>query len=129
MARHRRPIVLVVDDDAAIRKLARVVLSEHGFTVLEASDGAQALEMLHARQSRIDLAILDLVMPNMGGLDVANRLDGTAHAPKILYISGMEHSVAVDSLERSAPKQMLRKPFSAEQLLSRVRAVMGGAGE
>jgi DNA-binding response OmpR family regulator len=129
MARHRRPIVLVVDDDAAIRKFLRVVLSEHGFTVLEASDGAQALEMLQPRLRRIDLAILDLVMPHMGGLDVANRLDGSADGPKILYISGMEHSVAVDSLERSAPGQILRKPFSSEQLLSRVRAVMSGAEE
>jgi two-component system cell cycle sensor histidine kinase/response regulator CckA len=126
MAPVARQTILIVDDDSAVRTFIGGVLRQQGFAILEAANGAEALAVLGSRAARVDLAILDLVMPKMGGLDLANRLGGSRNEPKILYISG-EHSVAMDSLARSAPHQLLTKPFSAQQLLRRVREMLDSA--
>jgi DNA-binding response OmpR family regulator len=114
----------VVEDDAAVRRLVRAMLRANGYQVLEASNGNQALALFRARGSNIDLAVIDIKMPGMCGLDLAGLLDPQRTVLPILYISGMARSVAVESIARSSPEQMLPKPFSEEQLLDRVRGLL-----
>ncbi len=116
--------ILVVEDEPAVRRMIRAVLQRAGFTVLEASNGSQALVVCRSYPAAIDLTVIDIVMPGMGGLDLASELDSMARPTKILYISGMDTSVAVTSLASSAPDLMLKKPFSPEELVERVNRLL-----
>src|SRR5262245_8059109 len=123
----RPATILVVEDEPAIRRMIRAVLQRAGFTVLEAANGSQALLVCRSHPAPIDLAVTYIVMPGMGGLDLASELDSMSCATKILYISGMETSVAVTSLTSSAPDLMLTKPFSPEELLERVHRLLASS--
>jgi two-component system, cell cycle sensor histidine kinase and response regulator CckA len=124
MPRSHRPTILVVEDDAAVRKLVRAILRGNGYQVVEAGNGQQALALFRAGAPSIALAIIDIKMPGICGLDLAAELN-TAQAPlPILYISGLARSVAVESLTHSAPERILQKPFSPEQLVERVRSLL-----
>lgn len=116
--------ILIVEDELPIRKLLRSILQRAGFAVLEAGSGDQAVALSRNHLDPIDLAVIDLGMPGMSGLDVANWLQPQRPAMKILYISGMVDSVAVASLVKGAPQMIVRKPFSADQLLSRIGEIL-----
>lgn len=127
MGRWRKPTILVVEDDPQVRKMVRAILRTNGFQVLEAGSAHQALALSRCHQAEIELAVIDVVMPGMGGLDLATSLDPERPNMKILYISGMASTVAVESLATSAPSLLLRKPFSPAQLLERVHSLLPGS--
>ena len=113
--------VLVVDDEPAIVRLVRDYLENAGFAVLEASDGAQALQV--ARRQHPDLIVLDLTLPLMDGLDVARTLRQTAAAPIIMLTARADEVDRVAGLELGAD-DYIGKPFSPRELVARVRAVL-----
>jgi CheY-like chemotaxis protein len=119
------PVVLVVDDNEYVRRFVGSTLRTAGYDVIEAGNGLEAMAV-SARPSveSISLAIIDIVMPGIGGLDLANQLSMDRPRTKILYISGYTNSVAVDSITRERPQSVLQKPFTAEELLKRVRALV-----
>jgi two-component system KDP operon response regulator KdpE len=124
MGRASHPTVLIVEDEAPVRRFIRAALRNGGYQVLEAATGEQALELARCCPA-IELAVIDLLMPGMGGMELATELDAPPYpAPKVLYISGMQGSLAVDCLESGAPGKFLRKPFSANELLKRVRGLL-----
>jgi len=104
--------------------MMRSVLRQNGFNVVEAGNGEQALALSRCHAAEIDLAVIDVVMPVMGGLDLASELDPQRPAMKVLYISGMASTVAVESLASSAPELLLRKPFTPAEFLARVRRLL-----
>jgi DNA-binding response OmpR family regulator len=104
--------------------MIRAVLESAAFRVLEAPSGQAALALAQHHGPTIDLAIIDLMMPGMGGLDVASSLAEGQPGLKVLYISGAVGSVAVHSLVSSAPRLILQKPFTPDQLMDRVRSVL-----
>src|SRR5579884_3402771 len=104
--------ILVVEDNGALRRLMLRILEGCGYAVLEAANGAQGLELFRL-QGTVDLAILDMVMPGMSGLDVAAEIERQQPGTKILYVSGHSSSVAIDSISRRSPDQVLIKPFDA----------------
>ncbi|MEJ2209318.1 MAG: PAS domain S-box protein [Anaerolineae bacterium] len=119
--------VLVVEDDASVRRLAVRVLQSHGYRVLEASSGAQALEISATEEGAIDLLLADVVMPLMKGPVLADRLRQERPDLAVLYISGY----ADDAI--GADAAFLPKPFTVDGLIYKVRALLqsgdDGAGQ
>jgi CheY-like chemotaxis protein len=116
--------VLLVEDDANLRRLVVDMLANGGFETLATGTAAEGLALVRERQGEFDLAILDIVMPGMSGLDLASDLDREYPNLPILYISGYVGSLAADALARRMPERVLLKPFYEEALLERVRLLL-----
>ena len=118
------PAILIVDDDAAVRRFIERIVSQQGWRTLPASGGAEALSLMLQYDGPIPLAIVDLVMPTVGGLDFANQLRIDRPATKVLYISGLGSSIEAESLRQKVPNSVLEKPFTETELLRRIRALL-----
>jgi DNA-binding response OmpR family regulator len=119
------PIVLVADDDEDILELIVFRLERSGYTVLQARDGAEALDL--ARRSRPDLAVLDVMMPKLDGFELTRRLredESTAKMPIILLTARTQEADVQRGFDAGAD-DYLRKPFSPQELGARVQAVLG----
>jgi len=117
--------ILLVDEERTIRELARRTLQTKGYVVLEASNGPHALAICEWNDS-IDLVITELVMPDVNGLQLADRLKAMRPEMKVLYMSGyIDSSVAEDGIlgENAA---FVSKPFTALDLARKVRDVLDG---
>jgi two-component system cell cycle sensor histidine kinase/response regulator CckA len=121
--------ILVVEDELPIRRLIRMTLMEHNFLTLEASNGLNALSVARSYKGKIAVAIVDLMMPEMGGLDFVNQLGIDRPETKVLYISGYGESVAVESLTQEIPRAILKKPFSGQHLMISVQALISDIGK
>jgi DNA-binding response OmpR family regulator len=119
-----KPVVLVVEDDPSLLQLAVRMLAGGGFDTVATGKAADGLSLVRQRRGAFDLAIVDMVMPGMSGLDLATDLDREYPNLKILYISGYVGSLAAEVLSRRTPDRVLMKPFSAEELLERVRMLL-----
>src|SRR3954463_869138 len=118
------PAILIVEDDAAVRTLLARTLAEQGWRTLPANGGVEALALVLQYDGPIPLAIVDLVMPGVGGLDLANQLRTDRPTTKVLYISGRAGSIEVESLRGHSPDMMLQKPFTKAELLDRIRLIL-----
>jgi PAS domain S-box-containing protein len=116
--------VLVVEDEALVRRLASEILKRHGYTVLEASNGGEALLICEKHPGPIHLLLTDVVMPRMSGPELAQRLTALRPALKVAFMSGyVRHSTAHHAtLPPNAV--MVDKPFANETLLSAVRRAL-----
>jgi hypothetical protein len=119
-----KPTILVVEDDTSLCRLVVRMLVRGGFETLAAETASEGLALVHDRQGAFDLAIIDMVMPGMSGLDLASDLGREYPGLKILYISGYVDSLAADALTRRTPDRVLLKPFTEEALLERVRTLV-----
>jgi two-component system phosphate regulon response regulator PhoB len=115
--------VMVVEDEALIRETVTLALSEQGYEVLEVADGREALERIRQRQ-QLDLAILDLMLPNLNGLDICRLLRNEGYPIPILMLSakGTETDRVV-GLELGADDYMT-KPFGIPELVARCRSLL-----
>src|SRR6266511_718674 len=115
--------VLVVDDVRIVRHVTSRVLSESGYRVFEAASAAEALEMLETAR-RIDLVIVDVVMPGVSGVSLVRRIQEKWPGMKVLFMSAYQAEVLVrEGLER--PNVIfLAKPFTREELLGKVTAAL-----
>ena len=113
--------ILVVDDDSQIRRVMRNALSSHGYTIIEARDGEEALKKVRAE--RLDLIILDLNMPDMDGIEVCHEIRVVSNLPIImLTVRGAEKD-KVRALDAGADDYVV-KPFGIDELLARIRAAL-----
>lgn len=119
-----KPTVLVVEDQPALRRLIVRMLDRHGMEALEAGRAAQGLALVRERLGAVDLAVVDMVMPGMSGLDLATELEREYPKVKILYISGYTDSIAMDVIARRDPDAVLLKPFTEQALLDHVNRLM-----
>jgi two-component system response regulator MprA len=114
--------ILVVDDDAKIRAVVRRGLAYEGYRVVEAGSGEEGLEK--AREHLPDLVILDIMMPSMDGLEVTRRLRSSGDEIAILMLTARDDvKDRVEGLENGADDYLV-KPFSFEELLARVHALL-----
>ena len=113
--------VLVVDDDRAIRRLLQTSLGAHGYEVIEASTGHEALEAVIAQ--RPDLIILDLGLPDLDGVDVTRQLREWSQIP-IIVLSVREHEHDKITALDAGADDYLTKPFGAGELLARLRVAL-----
>jgi two-component system response regulator MprA len=121
-------VILIVDDDEDIRSEMRAVFEEVGYTVLEAGDGMEALDILHWSGSEfIRALVLDLWMPRMSGWDFLRFLKNNESFSRIPVVVASALPVHGDASGIGATMRWLRKPFGTEELLEAVRSC--GAGE
>jgi len=115
--------ILLVEDEETVRNLVREVLSENGYTVLEAKDGIDALSVCEAYADPIHMLLTDVVMPKMGGGELKRKVVEKFPAMKVLFMSGYtDNSVANRDVFDSA-NEFLEKPFTADGLSRKVREV------
>ena len=121
--------ILVVDDDPTVVDLATAVLESAAFVVASAGNGSDALRL--ARHARFDLVLLDINMPEMDGWETLRLIkadDTTRHLPVVMFSVKGEVRDKVHGLQEGAV-DYLTKPFGVDELLARVRRVLGGAGK
>jgi DNA-binding response OmpR family regulator len=124
-AERERPVVLAADDDEDILELVAFRLERSGYTVLQAHDGQQALELALAEKP--DLAVLDVMMPKLDGFELTRRLraeEATSRMP-IILLTARAQDTDVDRGFESGADDYLRKPFSPQELSTRVQAILG----
>jgi PAS domain S-box-containing protein len=120
--------VLVVEDQDGIRDIVRESLRRNGYNVLIAVDGNQALEMANAYPDPIHLLVTDLVMPNIGGRELAQRLTPLRPRMKVLFMSGYSEHSALEIEAAGQAATILQKPFSLDALARNVRRVLDEPG-
>jgi CheY-like chemotaxis protein len=116
--------VLLVEDEATVRSVAREVLQMVGYTVLEAATGEEALERAEQHSSPIHLLVTDVVMPGMNGRELANRLAVDYPTLEVLYLSGYTDDAIAHHGVLEAGIELLHKPFTPDTLTRRVREVL-----
>ena len=112
--------ILVIDDEGAIREMARDILENAGYEVVTAVDGVDALEVYRREWGRLDLVLLDMVMPRMGGLETYRRLRGMDRTARVLLCSGFADNDKAQKAIKEGALGLLQKPFTMSELLSRI---------
>jgi DNA-binding NtrC family response regulator len=119
-----RETILLVDDEKSIRKLGKRVLSEAGYRVLEASDGAMALRIAAEQVGEIDLVLTDVEMPTLGGRGMVDELHELSPGVRVLFMSGYTDNEILRRGINKSETDFLQKPFTADSLRSAVQAVL-----
>ena len=119
--------LLLVEDEDAVRALAREVLGGAGYVVLEAADGAEALLLCERHPGPIHLLLSDVVMPEMGGRELADRLTALRPGLKVLFLSGYADDAVVRHGVLASQVAFLQKPYSIESLTRKVRDVLASS--
>lgn len=124
LAAKGRETILLVEDEEGVRRMTKLMLSQNGYTVLEAANGKEALAVAERHSGPIHLLLTDLVMPNLSGRDVAERLTAVRSRLRVLFMSGYTEDVIVRQGIESATADFLPKPFSLASLTNKVREVL-----
>lgn len=119
--------ILLVEDEAAVRSLAKRILSQKGYRVLEASDGAIALRIAASHVGEIDLVLTDVAMPNLGGRGMVEELRELSPDIRVLFMSGYPKDEIFPDKSVAERMPYLQKPFTGETLISQVRGALGYA--
>ena len=119
--------ILLVDDEEPIRGLGTQILEEFGYTVLTAADGESALQLYSKEQEKIDLVILDLIMPDMGGGEVFDRRRKINTQVKVLLSSGYSRDGQANEILNRGCDGFIQKPFSLKALSEKVRELLSAA--
>jgi len=121
---HGKETILLVEDEEIVRRMARLILETHGYSVLEAGDAKEALQICFENSTKIDLLLTDVIMPGMSGRVLAERVTRLYSGLPVLYMSGytddaiVRHGILEDDIF------FLQKPFTGELLLSKVREAL-----
>ncbi len=116
--------ILLVEDEANLRYLARQYLEKQGYKVIEAADGAVAMQIAVAHEAVIHLLLTDVIMPGMNGRELAQRISEIRPNVKVLYMSGYTENVIGHNGTLDVGVRLLQKPFNLRDLKSKVREVL-----
>jgi two-component system cell cycle sensor histidine kinase/response regulator CckA len=117
--------ILLVEDEGSLRAIAREILEEHGYRVIEAAGPTEAVELAERHPEPIHLLVTDVVMPGMNGRVLARKLVASRPTLRVLYMSGYTDDVIAHSGVLESGTLLLDKPFTARALLGRVRTALG----
>ncbi len=120
----RRETILLVEDRDDVRRLVQRILEQNGYTVIEARDGKEALDIARRRGQPVDLVLSDVIMPRMSGFDLVEELTRERPETKVLLISGHLNHPAVRSRNLEQDFTLLPKPFAPAELLASVRQTL-----
>ncbi len=121
--------ILLVEDDAEVRQVASRILRRNGYRVLEADNGAEALKVCEGEEDAVDLIVTDLVMPEMGGSELAERIRENQPDARILFTSGYTEDAVVRQSLLHAGEAFLEKPFTPAKLANKARELLRGQEE
>ncbi|MBW2147859.1 MAG: PAS domain S-box protein [Deltaproteobacteria bacterium] len=116
--------ILLVEDEPVVREITCRMLKNLGYSVLEASDGEEAIQRAQEHEGPIDLMITDVVMPQMSGQKLARRLEPSRPDMKVIYISGYTNNVIVKNGLLEPRVVFLQKPYTVQSLATKVRQVL-----
>jgi CheY-like chemotaxis protein len=119
--------ILLVEDETSVRELISQYLRDMGHTVVEASHGAEALEVARRYQGPLDMLVTDMVMPKMSGRELADRLLEEHPQLKILFISGYTSDTAARHGILEGEMAFLQKPFGLRDLARKIREVLNAS--
>jgi CheY-like chemotaxis protein len=121
--------VLLVEDDEAVRTVARQMLASFGYTVLVAADGEEAMQLAENHPGPIHLLVSDVVMPHASGQEIAQRITQTRSNCRVLFVSGYTDDAVIRHGVQTGDYAFLRKPFTRAELGFKVRRILGaGSG-
>ena len=116
--------VFLVEDDPAIRNLNQQILQSKGYRVLTASNGIEAIEKAKGHTGKIDLLVIDVVMPKMDGYQAALKMCQIFSDMRVLYVSGYTKDVTMEHGVQGTGLNFMQKPFTPDQLLHRIREIL-----
>jgi CheY-like chemotaxis protein len=116
--------ILLVEDEPSVRSTVRRLLERHGYQVLEAANGHDALSLVASRGLEIRLVVSDMVMPGMGGMELASRLRAISPKIPVLLMTGYTEEAIARTGERPHDELIIEKPFSQHALLEKVRGAV-----
>ncbi len=116
--------ILLVEDEPIVRNLSRQILESSGFKVIEASNGAEALELFRTDNPEIDLLLTDVIMPEMGGRELAEQLKRRVPGLPVLFTSGYTDDAVMRHGFLETNSNFIQKPFTANSLSAKVRSVL-----
>jgi DNA-binding NtrC family response regulator len=119
-----RETVLVVDDEEMVRRLAARILVGHGYRVLEAGGGEEAVRILQRDSNRIDGVVTDVAMPGLGGRQLGETISRCWPRVRVLYMSGFPAQRIMDEGAIDPTCRFVQKPFTKEQLARQVREML-----
>jgi two-component system cell cycle sensor histidine kinase/response regulator CckA len=122
------PHILVVDDQATVRRMAHRLLSEWGFRVFEAESGEEAMEVMETARAGIQLVIVDVVMPFADGIQVTRRIQERWPEQRILFMSAHPAEVLAQYGLSELSVPFLAKPFTRDELLTKVSEALARPG-
>jgi CheY-like chemotaxis protein len=120
--------ILLVEDDNEVRDVATRILRRNGYRVLEACNGADALRVCEAENSPVDLIVTDIVMPEMGGSELAQRIRETQPDARILFTSGYTEDAVMRQSFLGDGEAFIEKPFTPATLARKAREVLDSNG-
>ena len=123
------PTILVVEDEPVLRQLVTRILTKHGYHILSACDGEEALSVSRNFSGGIVLLVTDVEMPKLGGIELQARLSEQRPGIKTLFISGYSSDPFVQRALVCDQPGFLAKPFTITRLVAKVRQVLEGAGK
>jgi CheY-like chemotaxis protein len=116
--------ILLVEDEPGVRQASRRFLEEHGYRVLDAGDGLEALRLCERHSGAVDLVVTDVVMPGMSGRELADQMARLHPHTPVLYVSGYVNDAGAASLLHDPTVALLQKPFGADTLARKVREML-----
>ncbi len=119
------PTILVVDDDQSAIAVTTEMLTRCGMSVLAAMDGAEGLKVFEENQGAVDLVVLDLIMPRMGGEEALRELRRIDSRVPVLISSGLGEEKLADQFSKAKRLGFIQKPFSLKILREKISALLG----
>ena len=116
--------VLLIDDDEMVVDVGVLMLKHSGYDVVSAKSGKDAIEVYEENHSRIDMVILDMILPDMGGGDVYDRLKEINPGIKVLLASGYDKDYQGSDIMECGCDGFIQKPFNMNELLEKIRGII-----
>ncbi len=128
-AQGRGEVVMVVEDEPNVLRMAERILSRGGYSVIATSDGAEAVEICKRDDQPIDLLLTDVIMPDMLGTELVEKVEGIRSGLPIVFMSGYSHAVLdAEALAEVSGRAFIEKPFNANGLLTTIRGLLDDGG-
>lgn len=122
------PLVLVIDDEEAVREAVKDILEFEGIAVITAVDGSAGITLFQAHQAEIDLVLLDLSMPGLGGADTFQKLRQIDPAVRVILSSGYDEAEVLRHLGKQGLAGFLQKPYNMHYLVQKMREYLANSG-
>ena len=116
--------IMLVEDEESVRTLSRIILEKEGYTIIEAKHGREALLLCEQYPGKIDLLLTDVVMPYVGGPELAEQISLLRPGIKVVYVSGYTDKAITQAGLLTEGVAFLEKPFTPQTLLRRLRQIL-----